>query len=696
MSSSLTIHGIGPKRAELLKNEAGITDAEDLLYYIPRRYADRSAFLKIADCRADETVSVRGLVVKKNIISYGKRRLEVTVDDGSGSLTGVFFGAVPWFQRLFQEGDDVIFSGRITVYGKKQIVHPDYDFLDQADDTGLSHINTGRLVPFYKSTEKLKAEHLDSRGFRKIIREALEMFSGKIADPLPEDMLRRNGLMGLEAALRAVHFPDTLQQAEEARKRLAFNELFFLIFYLTVSKNYMQAEYTAGHKKYEPSLFRKFIQGLPFSLTEDQLKAADEIRADMDSPFPMNRLLQGDVGSGKTAVALASAMFPAAAGRQTVFMAPTEVLAKQHYDTMKKLLPPDFKTAILTGGMKAEEKTQVLKSIKDGSVLIAAGTHALIQEGVEFKDLALVIIDEQHRFGVEQRSRLRKKGEKTDFLVMSATPIPRSLAMTVFGDLDISSIKSRPADRIPVKTLALPESRLRGVYNSMEKYINQGRQVFYVLPLVADSEKSDIKSAEAVYHTLSEKIFPHRKVGLLHGQMKQKDKDAVMSSFSSGETDILVATTVIEVGIDVPNAAVIVIEHPERFGLAQLHQLRGRVGRGKHQSFCVLVYPDDISPEAKKRIDIMTSVDDGFIIAEEDLKLRGTGQITGLRQHGYSEFEFADLSRDIDIISAAGKEARHAAEGITDIKKAVDDLKSGSSGSIIKGIRSRRALEILS
>ena len=502
--------------------------------------------------------------------------------------------------------------------------------------------------------------------------------------------------MGISDSIRAIHFPKNFEEASAARRRLAFNEIFFLSFYIALSKEYIKLQYTGESPAYETSLHESFIKSLPFELTHEQKNSIEDIKKDITSPFPMNRLLQGDVGTGKTVVALATAMLPIASGRQVAFMAPTEVLAVQHFSTIEALMPDTVKTALLTGSTPADRREEIYRGLSEGTIDCVVGTHALIQDTVSFKNLAYTIIDEQHRFGVEQRARLRKKGDKVDLLVMTATPIPRSLSMTVFGDLDVSSIRNRPSDRLPVETLALPESRLSGVYNSMEKYIKQGRQIFYVLPLIEDSEKVDLKSAVAVYENLRDNIFTHRSVALLHGRLRQSEKDEIMGRFRDGSVDILVSTTVIEVGIDVPNASVMVIHHAERFGLSQLHQLRGRVGRGEHQSFCVLVYPDDIADESRRRIDVLVSTYDGFVIAEEDLKLRGAGQLTGVKQHGYSELEFTDLVNDMDIISSARDEARLAAAGIDNIEKALDDCSSSTCSGLVKGIRTKRVLEILS
>ena len=691
LSKSITsIQGIGAAKAALLKEEAGIEDIEDLLYYIPRRYVDRSSFKKIVDCFVNEVVSVRGRITNITLTHTGpkKQRLEVTIDDDSDSLTGVFFAGTQYFTKIFNEGDDVVFAGKINFFKQKQIVHPDFDFLE-------SGLNTGRIVPLYRSTEKLKTARLDSRGFRRIIKNAIDIHLTEIKDNLPQDLIKRLKLMTLQDAIHCIHFPETAQQAELARKRLAFNEIFFLLFYLNLSREYLKQQQSDNALKYETKLCETFINSLPFQLTEEQQKAINEINADISAPFPMNRLLQGDVGAGKTVVSLATAMLPLALGRQVALMAPTELLAKQHFETINKFIPKFIKSTLLTGSNTASEKEEIYAGLADGTIGLAIGTHALIQSGVHFKDLAYIVIDEQHRFGVEQRSRLRSKGEKTDLLVMSATPIPRSLSMTIFGDMDISSIRQKPVGRKTVQTLSLPESRLKGVYNSMEKYILEGRQIFYVLPLIEDSEKLDIKSAIAVYEKLTGGPFAHRRVALLHGRLKQIEKDDIMQRFVKGEVDILVTTTVIEVGIDVPNASVIVIEHSQRFGLSQLHQLRGRVGRGSAASFCVLIYPDDISSDSKKRLDVLVSTDDGFVISEEDLKLRGAGQLTGVRQHGMSEFEFTDLVNDMDIITTARDEARSAAAGITNVKKALEDCRS-YSGSLVNGIRGKRILSILS
>jgi len=544
------------------------------------------------------------------------------------------------------------------------MVHPEFDFLDETSiDRAL---NTGRIIPLYKSSMELKKAGFDSRGFRRAVMQAIEHYAGPIRDPLSDPILERNRLLPLEKAIRNIHFPESAAHAEEARRRLAFNEIFFIQYYLSLRRMTARKNFSRKSGVRSVALAESFIKNLPFALTADQAKAFDEIINDMRQPFPMNRMLQGDVGSGKTVVAIAASLVCIESGQQAAIMAPTEILAVQHYNTAIKTLPQQVTCGLLTGSTKQSGRNEILNQVKSGACSLLFGTHSLIQEQVNFKDLGLIVIDEQHRFGVQQRATLRSKGSITDLLVMTATPIPRSLSLTIYGDLDISSIKEKPASRQPVKTLAFPESRLQGVYNSIRRYIDQGRQVYYVLPLIEESEKLDLKSAIETYNHLKKNVFPDRTVLLMHGRLKQNEKDTVMESFRSGAADILVTTTVIEVGVDIPNASVIIIHHAERFGLAQLHQLRGRVGRGEHQSFCVLVHPDNIAENSMERIKTMTETEDGFIIAEKDLQLRGDGQITGTRQHGHSVFEFMDPGTDMELILAARREAALVTERITD------------------------------
>jgi len=683
------LKGVGPKRSEILLQEAGISTIEDLLYYSPRRYIDRSTFKNIKDCLVNDEVTIRGTVESVEIHQRKKKFLEVIISDESDHLSGIFFGGAQYLEKKFNIGDEVLFSGKITFFRNKQMTHPAIDFLNSKDV-----INTGRIIPLYPSTEKLKEHYFDSRGFRTIINDALKLSENHIEDPIPQNILNTYNLMPLADAISNLHFPSSFKDAENARLRLAFNELFFLQFYLSLSK---KSTHILSKKKNHDTLYRNaFIETLPFQLTADQSKVLSEIEEDLISTFPMTRLLQGDVGSGKTVVAAGAAYCAVKNSRQVAVMAPTEILAQQLYKSLQNFLDDAIKIDILTGKITKKKREVLLENINNNTTNIIIGTHALIQDDVVFNNLGLVIIDEQHRFGTEQRSILRLKGDDTDLLVMTATPIPRSLSMTVFGDLDLSIIKEKPANRGSITTLAFPQSRITGVYNSMKKYIDQGRQIYFVLPLIEESSALDLKSAQKAFEEIS-LFFKDSKVSLLHGRMKNEEKTDVMNNFHQNNIDILVTTTVIEVGIDEANATVIVIEDAWRFGLSQLHQLRGRVGRSSLDSFCIMMYPDDLEEDSLKRINIMNSTDDGFLIAEEDLKLRGAGQLIGTKQHGFNgDFEFVDLVNDVELIINAKKEAQKAADEIKDINFYINDPQSLERIPVLRGLRSKRILSILS
>lgn len=690
-----SIKGIGPAKGRVLQEEAGIETVEDLLYYSPRRYLDRSSIKKIIDTFAEEEVTVAGTIISVKSIQARKKILHVEISDGTDTLAGVFFAGLTFFEKIFVPGEFLLFSGTIKVFRGKQIVHPDFDFLN--DNSEYKSINTGRIIPLYRSSETLKKSGFDSRGFRRLIRSALDLYRENITDPLNKSMLEKYNMIPLKEAISGIHYPDTFEHIEKCRVRLAFNEIFFMQYYMAVSRLMIASRALKPSSGFNTGLLRGFLASIPFDLTEDQKKALEEIREDLTSPVPMNRLLQGDVGTGKTIVALASALIPVSAGRQAAIMVPTEILASQHFMTAARLLPPSVKCVLLSGSLKKKEKDEVYTSLQEGETHIVIGTHALIQSALKFKDLAYIIIDEQHRFGVEQRAKLRSKGKDTDLLVMTATPIPRSLSMTLYADMDSSYLREKPAGRNIIETLSFPESRIKGIYNSISRYINQGRQVFYVLPLIEESEKVDLKSAEETFAVLKNEIFPHHRVALIHGRLAQNKKDEIMELFRKGEIDILVSTTVIEVGIDIPNANVMIIHHAERFGLAQVHQLRGRVGRGEHKSFCILIHPDNISGEAAERIRILTENSDGFAISELDLKMRGSGQLVGTRQHGLSDFEFADPARDMNIIMSAKKEV----EAVIKNQKPFSNSETGVEvdthiSELIKGLRNRRILSILS
>lgn len=686
------IKGIGPKRAQLLKQELGIETVEDLLYFLPRKYIDRSNTKQIKDCFVNDFVTVTGVVQQVKISGHRRKFLEVVINDGTDTLSGVFFGGIQYFLKLFEVGDIVLFSGKVDYYNTKQIVHPEYDFIGDSSDT----LHTGRIVPIYPSTEALKSNGFNSRVFRKIIHNALELSHQYIKEPFDSDMLERLKLMPLSQAIQQIHFPATMEEAHTARLRLAFNELFFLQYYLHLSRQYIRETNKHSKPAINNSMYNDCIRRLPFTLTEDQTKALNEIINDLNADFPMNRLLQGDVGSGKTVVSLIASIAVVSRGQQVAFMAPTEILAQQHYATFKKFIPETITIGLLTGSTTTQQRKEILEGLQNGSINIIIGTHALIQDTVQFANLGFIIIDEQHRFGVNQRASLRTKGHIPDLLVMTATPIPRSLSLTLYGDLDISIIKQKPANRIPITTLAFPTSKLEAVYRSLEKYMNEGRQIYYVLPLIEDSEKLDLKSATATYEQLV-KRFPAKKIALLHGKLQNEEKEKIMQDFNNHLIDLLVSTTVIEVGIDVANASIIVIEHAERFGLSQLHQLRGRVGRGEYKSFCVLIYPDDIAPESMQRINIITSTDDGFVIAEEDLKIRGAGEFIGTRQHGQGiAFEFADPVNDFGLISIAREEAKKQVDTLKNIPALFENIKRTHAMNILEGLRKKHILALLS
>ncbi|HPF04462.1 MAG TPA: ATP-dependent DNA helicase RecG [Spirochaetota bacterium] len=688
------LKGIGSVKAGILKSEAGIETIEDLLYYTPRRYLDRSNVKRIVDVFHEEEVTVSGTVISSKTVRAGKTFLQVDISDGTDILSGIFFGGLFFFEKIFLPGENVIFSGKININRRKQIVHPEFDFFD--GDSNSMPINTGRIIPLYRSSINLKKNGFDSRGFRRVISHALKIYSSHLTEFLDSSLLQKYSLPDINRAISGIHFPESADHAEQSRKRLAFNEVFSLQYFLLLNKKVIKYRETKKAAKPELNFVINFINTLPFKLTDDQMRAIEEIKSDIISESPMNRLLQGDVGAGKTIVALGTALIHISMNRQVALMAPTEILAKQHYDNAVRFLPDEIKCALLTGSTAAKDKTKIYNDLSDGSISLVIGTHALLQPSVVFKNLGYIIIDEQHRFGVEQRGVMRTKGVSTDLLIMTATPIPRSLSMTFYGDMDVSYIKHKPSGRLLIKTLAFTEEKLPGVYRSIKNYLEQGRQVYYVLPLIDESDKTDLKSATEAFNHLKKEIFPDKKIELIHSKIPEKDKQNIMTRFKDGVVDILVSTTVIEVGIDVPNASIMVIEHAERFGLAQLHQLRGRVGRGSHQSFCILIHKPDLSDDASERIKTMTETDDGFLISEKDLMLRGSGQLVGTRQHGANDFEFTDITKDYDIILSARKEAESIIDRISPekIKTGVEIIESENRA--FAGLRTKRILQILS
>lgn len=692
-----SLPGIGAFRARALA-AAGIATLADLIHWYPRRYLDRSVIVPIAELgrHVGRTVTVVGEVSGAMLMRGRRARVVVTLRDARGTLDLIFFQGISYWQKAFTAGEVIAASGELAVYGSRpNIVHPDIDRLGHADTTpatataaapdparepdGLTLLNTGGIIPVYPSSAELeKAGLTRTHGFRRIVRAALERCLPVLADPLaatassltPEsDPILRDCLaLDLVSALRMMHRPATLDDVARARRRLAFDELFLLSLQMAYQRRRERS--TAPGISFNPAspLARALVDTLPFALTAAQKRVVREITADMQHPEPMNRLLQGDVGSGKTVVALLAMLVAVDNGCQCALMVPTEILAEQHYRTLTRLVNDlAVNIRLLTGQQGAAQRADTAAGVAGGTVHILVGTHALIQKDVAFHRLGLVVIDEQHRFGVEQRAVLRGKGERPDVLVMTATPIPRTLAMTVYGDLDVSVIDQLPKGRRPVRTAVRFEEDRPTVWRALDEEVADGRQAYIVFPLVSESEKLDLRAATEEYENLAAGAFAHRRLALLHGQMSATEKDEVMQRFVRGEVDILVSTTVIEVGVDVPNASIMVIEHAERFGLAQLHQLRGRVGRGSHQSYCILMTEKRIfysapratddaaqaATDARKRLESMRDTTDGFRLAEIDLEIRGPGDMWGTMQSGFPELRAADLVRDADILRAA-------------------------------------------
>ena len=656
--------GVGPRRAELLEKELGIRTFRDMLYTFPFRYIDRSRFCAVRDIDSSSAyIQLRGRITGVSTVGEGRKaRLVAKFTDGTGSIDLVFFKGIKWMQDKLKAGQEYVVFGKPSAFNQEyNMVHPEVDSVSQAQVSG-----SGVMSGVYSSTETLHSAGLSNKVFEKLQRTLLEKCGNAIEETLPRHILEQKRLCPLAVALHDIHFPASVRELDRAKRRLKFEELFLLQLSLARQKHIRMRASSAVVFRRIGENFNRTYESLPFPLTGAQKRVLKEIRADVASGLQMNRLLQGDVGSGKTLVAILSAMMAIDNGYQACIMAPTEVLAQQHYRNSQKFLAAtNVRSALLTGSTKTREREEIYSGLADGSIDIVFGTHALIEDTVQFESLALAVIDEQHRFGVEQRSRLWAKAALAPhILVMTATPIPRTLAMTLYGDLDVSVLDELPPGRKPIETVHWTESQRGRLYAFMKKQIEAGRQIFIVYPLIKESEKMDYKNLEEGYMTITEE-FPSPKyvTAVVHGQQKAENKAFDMELFVKGKADILVATSVIEVGVDVPNASVMVIESAERFGLSQLHQLRGRVGRGAEKSYCILMTGYKLSTESRKRIDLMCATSDGFELAEADMRMRGPGDFEGTRQSGLAlDLHIADLGRDGAVL----EEARTLAQGILD------------------------------
>ena len=649
--------GVGPKRADLLNKELEIHTYLDLLHYYPYKYIDRSKTYKISEIDGSMPyIQLRGRIVSYNTHGEGaRRRLTALFSDGTGVIELVWFKGIRYITERYKPGTEYTLFGRPTLFnGKFNIAHPELDPIDDRID------NTTGLQGYYNTTEKMKNAFLNSKALQKMVYTLLTSIQAPLPETLPAPVIAHMQLMGITDALRNIHFPISVGHLRRAEMRLKFEELFYLQLHILRYTRLRNQKLGGFRFDHIGDCFNNFYHHiLPFELTQAQKRVIKEIRADMGSGRQMNRLLQGDVGSGKTLVALMSMLIAVDNGYQACLMAPTEILATQHYEGLKAMVEPlGLRIELLTGSVTKKRRVPILDGLLTGEVNLLIGTHALLEDTVNFANLGFVVIDEQHRFGVEQRARLWNKNKiPPHILVMTATPIPRTLAMTVYGDLDVSVIDQLPPGRKPIQTLLQYDNRRAQLYAALRKQLQMGRQAYIVYPLIQESEKSDLKNLEEGYDLICE-AFPEYQVCMVHGKMKAAEKEAQMQRFVSGEAQIMVATTVIEVGVNVPNASVMIIENAERFGLAQLHQLRGRVGRGAEQSYCILMTSYKINQDTRKRLELMTETNDGFRIAEADMQMRGPGDMEGTQQSGIAfNLQIANLAKDGQILQAARDEA---------------------------------------
>jgi ATP-dependent DNA helicase RecG len=646
------LKGIGPKRAVRL-NKIGIQTINDLLFLVPRRYIDRTKLVKIRELTTQAEGTIYGKIIASDVKRTKNYRdiVRIVVGDESGILEAIWFNR-PDLKLTFKINQHVILSGDVTYYGHKQMVNPYYEIIPEEKSDDSPFVYTGSIVPIYPLTEGLSLWEI-----RRPMQNAINLYLNYLNETLPKYLLDKYKFDDIRSAITNLHFPKTIEQAQNARARLAYEELFYLELILALRK------LSATHEKKSRALIEKgnltgqLMHLLPFKLTQGQNKVLHEIKTDLARESSMNRLLQGDVGSGKTVIAIYASLIAIENNYQTAFMAPTEILAEQHYLVWhERLNKIGVNTCLLTGSTKAKNKKKHLDEIEKGMIHLVFGTHALLEEKIKFHQLGLAVIDEQHRFGVMQRATLLNKGINPDFLVMTATPIPRTLQMTLYGDLDVSILSEKPPGRKRIITRLVTNDDREKVYQFIHEKLNEMRQVYIVCPLIEESEKLDLASAIKTYEDIRS-IFNNNKVGLVHGRLKSADRIMIMEEFRQHRLDILVTTTVIEVGVDISNATVMVIEHPERFGLAQLHQLRGRIGRGEQVSYCILIGSDNKFSPAYERLRFFEKNDDGFILAEKDLEFRGPGEILGTRQHGLPDLRIADLQQDRHILFQARDDA---------------------------------------
>ena len=651
IDSISTIKGVGSQRTQIF-NEFGIQCIKDILYYFPRRYLDRTTLSLIKELKKGDKVT---LIAK--IETFGAKRIrrgkmfQVIVSDGTGLLTLNWFNGVRYVKNQFKVGDKIAINGKVEWYNGFSITHPEFERLMEDEDP----IETGTVVPVYPLTQDLKSAGLNQRSIRRMLKNIFSELE-IIPEIMPESILRDNDLISFDQALRNIHFSSDLTELRSATKRLKFDEHFFLQILLALRK---KSILKLGAKRLIDigPYFRPISETLEFNLTKAQKRVIQDVHLDMKNDYPMNRLVQGDVGCGKTIVAILISSIAVGNNVQVAIMAPTEILARQHFHSFEEQLnKAKITCALLIGKMRKAERAKIISGLKNGEISIVVGTHALIQKDVHFHKLGLVIIDEQHRFGVNQRSSLLEKGDNPHSMAMTATPIPRTLAITYHGDMDISIIDELPSNRLPIVTKVVDPKRLNKVYKFMRDEVSKGRQCIVVYPLIEESEKSDLAAAVEAYAELSKIQFSNLNVGLIHGKMKAEEKDDVIKNFETNQIHILISTTVVEVGIDIPNATVMLVEHAERFGLTQLHQLRGRVGRGENKSYCILVRRN-ITHTSKNRLLVMEKTNDGFVIADEDLKLRGPGEFFGLRQSGFLQFKIADMVLDGPLLRQARSSA---------------------------------------